>query len=305
MNEQQFRELSAARALHALSPEEEQEFSEAQAAHPEWQPIVDEDRETAARLGAASAEAAPPRGAREAILDLISRTPQFEAPEHRLPGAQSAFGGAAAGGAAAGAGGGAAAPGDPRGDAAVPAGDSGSVGSAEELFPELAEDPDDAEHPEQAFRRSRRKAAWFGLAASVAVLLAVALALPVRGMIAPQDPVSVALQQVESASDARTASVNVAGSGEATLHWSDSTGQAVFVTEGMAAAPDNHDYELWIVRGDQPISLGVMHADADGGAAVLADGFQAGDALAVTVENRGGSPSGAPTTDPIVVVGSA
>lgn len=277
MNEQQFRELSAARALHALSPEEEQTFSEALAAHPEWLRIVDEDRETVASLAASTAEVAPPRAARGAILALIAQSPQFEA--GHAPGERAHS-----------------APAAPE----APAADS-KPARATDLVPELIEEPED---PELAFTRSRRKTAWFGLAASVAVLLAIALALPVGGMMAPQDPVSVALQQVESAPDSRSATVNV-GSGEATLLWSDSTQQAVFMTDGMEAAPENHDYEVWIVRGDQPISLGVMHADANGGGAVLAEGFTPGDALAVTIEDRGGSPTGAPTTDPVVVVASA
>ncbi|MEJ6488614.1 anti-sigma factor [Leucobacter sp. USCH14] len=284
MNEQQFRELSAARALHALSPEEEQAFSEALAAHPEWLPVVDEDRETVAALASSIGEVAPPRAARAAILDLIARSPQFEADQSggfRDGSADSTR---------------SAAPAAPAAPVADP-----KPARANDLVPELVEEPED---PELAFTRSRRKKAWFGLAASVAVLLAIALALPMRGGMAPQDPVSVALQQVEAAPDAQSETVNV-GSGEATLHWSDSTQQAVFMTDGMEPAPENHDYELWIVRGDQPISLGVMHADANGGAAVLAEGFAPGDALAVTVEDRGGSPTGAPTTDPIVVVASA
>ena len=277
MNEQQFRELSAARALHALSPEEEQAFSEALAAHPEWLPIIDEDRETVAALASSIGEVAPPRDARAAILDLIARSPQFEAGQTGEPRDAS---------------------GDPA--PAAPVADANPA-RANDLVPELIEEPED---PELAFTRSRRKKAWFGLAASVAVLLAIALALPMRGGMAPQDPVSVALQQVELAPDARSETVSV-GSAEATLHWSDSTKQAVFMTDGMEAAPENHDYEVWLVRDDQPISLGVMHADANGGAAVLAEGFTPGDALAVTVEDRGGSPTGAPTTDPIVVVASA
>lgn len=303
MNEQQFRELSAARALHALSPEEEQAFSEALAAHPEWLPVVDEDRETVAALATSIGEVAPPRAARAAILDLISRSPQFEADADSARSDGSVSGSAARGAFDARAVSGADADADAAGAAgagSAAAADSGPARPSD-LVPELIEEPED---PELAFTRARRKKAWFGLAASVAVLLAIALALPLQGGMGPQDPVSVAMQQVEAAPDAQSTTVSV-GSAEATLHWSDSTRQAVFMTEGMDPAPENHDYELWIVRGEEPISLGVMHADANGGAAVLAEGFSPGDALAVTVEDRGGSPTGAPTTDPIVVVASA
>lgn len=278
MNEQLFRELSAARALHALSPEEEQAFSTALAAHPEWLPVADEDRETVARLSASIAEVAPPAGARATMLDLIARTPQFEAPER--PSA--------------------------RGAADLASVVDEPVRTPEPtLPPELLGADDDHEDAEESFTRSRRRAGWFGLAASVAVLLAIALALPVTGMLAPKDPVSIALQQVESSNDARTETVALADGGQATLHWSNSSQQAVFVAEGMRAAPADRDYELWIVRGDEPISLGVMRANNAGGAAVLAQGFEPGDALAVTVEDRGGSRSGLPTTDPIAVIASA
>jgi anti-sigma-K factor RskA len=278
MNEQEFRELSAARALHALSPEQEQAFSTALADHPEWQSVVDEDRETAADLGAATEEAAPPAAARAAILDLISRTPQFGAPERPAPPA--------------------------------PAGPE-PEGSSSPSEPQPLEQAEPLEYAERAERaeapvsRSYRRAGWFALAASAALVLGVALALPLRGILEPQDPVSVALQQVESARDARTATVALEGGGEATLHWSDSAQQAVLVAEGMQAAPADRDYELWIVRGDRPISLGVMRTGDDGGTAVLAQGFEPGDALAVTVEDRGGSPTGLPTTDPIAVIATA
>lgn len=293
MNEQQFRELSAARALRALSLEDEQAFSEALAAHPEWQSVVDADRETAANLGAGTAEVAPPAAARAAILDLISRTLQFDVPEPtRLresdaPDPQTNAHPAAA----------------PRPTPPEHAADPGIHPSVENA--EAAGGAENSEDLEADHTRARRRAGWFVLAASVAVLLIATLALPLRGMLTPQDPVTVALQQVEAAADARTATVGFAGGGEATLHWSDSVQQAVLVAEGMQAAPAERDYELWIVRGEQPLSLGVMHADEDGGAAVLAPGFEPGDTLAVTVEDRGGSPTGLPTTDPIVVIATA
>jgi anti-sigma-K factor RskA len=38
---------------------------------------------------------------------------------------------------------------------------------------------------------------------------------------------------------------------------------------------------------------------------VLAGDMHAGDVIAVTVEQAGGSPSGSPTTDPVVVIPTA
>ncbi|MBN9184524.1 MAG: anti-sigma factor, partial [Microbacterium sp.] len=60
MNEQDFAELSAGHALHALSPDDERRYSAALAAHPEWQRIADRDAATAAALADGVAAEAPP-----------------------------------------------------------------------------------------------------------------------------------------------------------------------------------------------------------------------------------------------------
>lgn len=260
MNEPQFRELSAARALHALSPADERAFRAALAAHPEWRSIVDEDLETAA--GISVAETPPPPRIRAALLDAIERTPQRT----------------------------------PSGDADPGAADPEAVGSGA-LEPGLAE-PGAAAAP-------RRRAAWYALAACAALLLALVIAFPVRSALTPADPVGQALERVDSAADARVFSADFGGDGRASVHWSASERRAVFVVEGLPAVADDRDFELWIVRGETPISLGVLPADDDRGAAALAPGFRDGDIVAVTVEERGGSPTGAPTTDPILAVATA
>lgn len=262
MNEEQFRELSAARALHALSPEEEQAFSQALLAHPEWQTVFDEDSETASALSEVAVEVIPPTSARVAILDLISRTPQFDADEHTpTPGFL-----------------------------------------AEGSDPEAAQAPS---APKAKAGRARPMAKWFTLAASVAVLLTAALVFPWSDTLAPKDPITIALQQVETAADARSATAELPDGSTATLHWSVEANQAVFETVGMKSAPHDHDYELWIVRGDTPISIGVMKVGSDGDAAMLARGFTPGDVMAITVEDEGGSATGKPTSDPILVLASA
>lgn len=277
MNKQEFSELSAVRALHALSPNEEQAFSQALAAHPEWQGIVDADRATAAELGAASAEEPPPAAVRASILSAIAETPQFEetplyasAP---LP------------------------PSEPR--ASQPA----ASHPAAQPVPEL-DDPHPSEEFDEGSRasRSRRSVGWMLVAATVAILLAVSISFPLSGMLAPRDPVAMALEQVAAAPDAELSTVKIAGTGEATLHWSNTVGQAVLVADGLPQIDQDRDFELWIVRGDQPVSLGIVRPNDERNATVLANGFRPGDAVAVTVEDRGGSPTRLPTTDPILVV---
>jgi len=79
------------------------------------------------------------------------------------------------------------------------------------------------------------------------------------------------------------------------------TGSELTITRVAGADADStHDYELWIIRGkDAPVSLGVL--PAEGGRLTLTD-FGEGMVLAVTLEPKGGSPTGNPT-GPIVAAG--
>ena len=76
----------------------------------------------------------------------------------------------------------------------------------------------------------------------------------------------------------------------------------MLVAEGLPQLPTDRTFELWFVRGDEPVPAGTF--DADGGAAMaeLTGTMQPGDTIAVTVEPAGGSPSGAPTTAPIIAI---
>ena len=273
MNQQEFRELSAGHALRALTSDEEREFAAALAAHPEWQRIVDEDRAAASGLGRSIPEVPPPAGLRAQILAAIDGVPQRPA-------------GSDAGSDA-----------SPDRDAAADA----PTGHAQPLADDLA----------AAGTATQRQAsrAWrigaFALAASVVLLSTVMFGPRIFDSFAPQDPSVVALQQVENAPDADSTSLDLPGGGSATLHWSDSEGQAVFVADGMAPAAEGQDFELWLVRGGEAISIGLMQPDEDEHGIFVADTFAPGDTLAVTVEQAGGSPSGAPTSDPILAIATA
>jgi anti-sigma-K factor RskA len=77
------------------------------------------------------------------------------------------------------------------------------------------------------------------------------------------------------------------------------------VTDGIPAPADGETYELWFVRGETAIPAGVFDVD-DGRATAALDGsMHAGDVIAVTVEQAGGSPSGTPTTEPVIVIPTA
>ena len=79
------------------------------------------------------------------------------------------------------------------------------------------------------------------------------------------------------------------------------TGNELTITRVAGIDADStHDYELWIIRGkDAPVSLGVL--SPEGQRLTLANVGE-GMVLAVTLEPKGGSPSGAPT-GPVVAAG--
>ena len=69
-----------------------------------------------------------------------------------------------------------------------------------------------------------------------------------------------------------------------------------------AAADASQDYELWIIVGDAaPVSLGVLRGDSI--TLPIPEAAAIGHVLAVTLEQRGGSPTGAPL-GPIVAAGA-
>ena len=73
------------------------------------------------------------------------------------------------------------------------------------------------------------------------------------------------------------------------------------------AVPDK-DYELWYIKGDEPaVSMGVVPVDARTEIPLDAEArakFDEGTVLAVTLEQKGGSPTGV-AQGPIVSVGAA
>lgn len=156
----------------------------------------------------------------------------------------------------------------------------------------------------RAAKKPRRRV-WFALAASLALLVAVG-AGTVAIVTQMTTPVAVtALERIEAAPDAQSAETGTGDGPSATLHWSESVGEAVLVSEGLPTLADDQAFELWFVRDGQPISAGIFDADGDAATALLDGALQAGDVIAVTVEPDGGSPTGAPTSDPIIAITTA
>ncbi len=73
--------------------------------------------------------------------------------------------------------------------------------------------------------------------------------------------------------------------------WDPENDQAVFYGFNLSAIPSDKDYQLWMLRGNQPISAGVFTPDADGNAisefTTIPDDENI-SAFAITLEPKGG-----------------
>ncbi|WP_243224600.1 anti-sigma factor domain-containing protein [Microbacterium sp. CIAB417] len=189
----------------------------------------------------------------------------------------------------------------------------------DDLLRRIASTPQDAETPgagidgpvpqgDAVVPRSsprRRSRLLFALAACLVLVVGIGAGAAVLIGQLQRPAAVVALERIENAPDAQEASVELETGGTATAHWSESVGSAVLVTDGLEPLAEDRTYELWYVRGDAPVSAGVFDVEDSAGTAVLEGEMQPGDAIAVTVEQAGGSPTGAPTTDPIIVIPTA
>lgn len=249
MNEEEFAELAAGHALHALSADDERRFRQALAAHPEWRDRVADDEATAAALAEAVSPIAPPPALRDRLLAAVAETPQ-----------------------------------------------GGADAAAEAARTDAGEQPAEAA-PKRGW--SRR---MFALAASLVLIVGLGLgaAITIPQLLRPASV--AALEQIRSADDAQQASVELPTGGEATAHWSATLGSVVLVTDGLASLDAAQTYELWFVRGDQPVAAGTFQPDGGAATALLDGTMHAGDVIAVTVEAAGGSPTGKPTSDPVIVI---
>lgn len=176
------------------------------------------------------------------------------------------------------------------------------------LLSKIATLPQDASEtaeqtPVAESTRSRRPRSrmWFALAASLAFILALGIGgLSLGRLLTPEDGAQVALEQIQDAPDAQSASVRLADGASATAHWSASTGRAVLVTDGMPTLEDDKTFEMWFIRDGAPLPAGTFSDDDT--VSELAGTFQPGDVIAVTVEAAGGSPNGLPTTDAVFAI---
>ncbi|HEY4199216.1 MAG TPA: anti-sigma factor [Devosiaceae bacterium] len=135
-----------------------------------------------------------------------------------------------------------------------------------------------------------------GVAAAVAVIaIGANLLRP-----APLDPTEFATRMVAALADQ--------GTGVSFVALYDQRSGTVRLTALSGNAVPDRDYELWAIEGSNaPRSMGVVPVDAGKDVKLTPEilaSFGAGTVLAVTLEPKGGSPTGNPT-GPIVAKGAA
>jgi anti-sigma-K factor RskA len=138
-------------------------------------------------------------------------------------------------------------------------------------------------------------------AAVLAVVASLGAFLVERGRVQDLTNQQATVSAVLAANDAEDRVVELDGDARLRVVSSPSLGQAVVVSANMPDAGPDKDYEVWSVGDDGAVSVGLMEPDPDGKArAQLVDDLDDASALAITVEPEGGSPSGQPSSDPIV-----
>jgi anti-sigma-K factor RskA len=289
MDETEFAELAAGYVLDALSPADRRAFEEARLAHPEWEHWIEADAATALVLADGVPDAAPPLTLRSSLLSRIATMPQ-------LPGIAAADAAAA----------------DPVVDANAGvealAADGALAGDDERSAPEVppSADPAPTTATIQAITRRNWTRGILTLAASVVILVVLGFGAATLNEYVNRPPEVVALQEIESAPDAESATYDLEEGGTATAHWSESLGKAVLVSDGLPEIASDESFELWFVReSGEPVSAGVFEASGGTSTAILDGSLEPGDTIAVTIEPEGGSPDGQPSSTPIIAIPTA
>lgn len=152
-------------------------------------------------------------------------------------------------------------------------------------------------------RRGRRTSPWLAGAAAALVLVAGGATYRAVDLGRQLDSVSTTASQVSSvltSPDATTITGPVSTGGRAAVVVSDSLGQAVLVTDGLAPAPAGRTYQIWYLGADGSAASAGFVPDSTTGAVLLAGDPRTASGVGVTLEPAGGSPQ--PTTTPVLAV---
>lgn len=300
MDEQEFSELAAGAALNALSPADRAAFDVARREHPEWEHWVRADAATVASLADDVPDALPPLTLRSTLLARIATTPQLPSIDASVAAAAAPVGAWPRAGAEEPAS--AEAPGP---DDDAPAGAPAPAQPADAPASGRATEPPPTTATIQAVSRRNWTRGIVALAASMVLLVALGLGAAMVNDYLNRPPAVVALQEIEGAPDAQSATVDVVEGGSATAHWSESVGKAVLVSQGLPQIADDETYEMWFVRDGAAESAGTFDPEGLTTTALLDGAVESGDVIAITVEPQGGSPTGEPSSQPIVQIPTA
>jgi anti-sigma-K factor RskA len=132
---------------------------------------------------------------------------------------------------------------------------------------------------------------WFAVAAMIAAIAVLSLSLfDTRSDLRFQERVVSALVREDG--------MTLDGATGAVGRMVPTSDGGIFVASGLQEAPDDHTYQLWVIREDGPTSAGVFDVDHGVVALDVESSLEGAEAVAVTVEPGGGSPE--PTSEPIL-----
>ncbi len=265
--------LVAAYVLDALPPDEREVFEAFLDGSPTAAQEVAELLSVSAVLGAVDA-AAPAPGLRESVLSAVGRTRQLPPITRRSDAERT--------------------PGQPVPAQPVPA------------QPVPAQPV--AAQPVPVTRRRKaavRVAAAFALAAVLVLGVVVGiqadrLAEARRETQAAQG--ALALSSITGQADLQTRTSAVASGGTATVLSSARAGRGVVLLAGVTTLATDKTYELWLIDAAGKPRPVTTFATDNTTATVDFAGFRTGDSVGLSVEPAGGSPTGAPTTTPVLAV---
>lgn len=141
---------------------------------------------------------------------------------------------------------------------------------------------------------------------AAAGMTAIAAALALVLLLQPRQPVAPAPPVQQATAQPMVALVGDKGAAKLVVSWDPSSKQMVLAVAGGLSGDAAHSHELWVIPADgTPRSLGVLagpqsHKRLADALAVL---LRQGATIAISVEPRGGSRTGAPT-GPVIASGS-
>ncbi|MGV9194562.1 anti-sigma factor domain-containing protein [Microbacterium sp. MC2] len=115
-------------------------------------------------------------------------------------------------------------------------------------------------------------------------------------------PEEKALEEVQQAGDALTATAEGAEGAEATLTWSVAQGIAVLEADGLPTPGDDEEIAVWFRVGESYERTASFLPEDGAAMTVLTELWPDGAAVELSVDPVGGSSSGEPVADPLLSI---